>query len=119
LSSSLLAATGSTFFASPSNGANAGPVTAIGLYLENVINPFGGLSTNQNVISGLYGPGFTNFLACMGTFKDSVGNWAATTVLSKSVVRLYVNSTEVLAGTEIARLGSSSSSILAPLIISG
>ncbi|WP_290567500.1 MULTISPECIES: tail fiber domain-containing protein [unclassified Leclercia] len=102
-----------------SNGANAGPVTVIGLYLENVTNPFGGLATNQNVISGIHGPGSTNFQAGLGTFKDSSGNWAATTVLSKNGVRLYVNSTEVSAGTEIARFGPTSSSILAPLIITG
>ncbi|EQC3572147.1 tail fiber domain-containing protein [Escherichia coli] len=102
-----------------SNGSNAGPVTVIGLYLENVTNPFGGLATNQNVISGIHGPGSTNFQAGLGTFKDSSGNWAATTVLSKNGVRLYVNSTEVSAGTEIARFGPSSSSILAPLIITG
>lgn len=102
-----------------SNGANAGPVTVIGLYLENVTNPFGGLATNQNVISGIHGPGSTNFQAGLGTFKDSSGNWAATTVLSKNGVRLYVNSTEVSAGTEIARFGPSSSNILAPLIITG
>lgn len=102
-----------------SNGANAGPVTVIGLYLENVTNPFLGLATNQNVISGINGPGSTNFQVGIGTFKDSAGNLAATTVLSKNGVRLYVNSTESSAGTEIARFDQSSSRVLAPLTVTG
>ena len=102
-----------------SNGANAGPVTVIGLYLENVTNPFGGLATNQNVISGINGPGSTNYQAGTGIFRDGSGNLAATTILSKSGVRAYVNSTESAAGTEVARFGSVSSSIFAPLIVTG
>lgn len=102
-----------------SNGANTGPVTVIGLYLENVTNPFGGLATNQNVISGIYGPGSVNFQAGMGTFKDGSGNLAATTLLSKSGVRAYVNSTEVAAGTETARFGVSSSNIFNTLVVTG
>lgn len=102
-----------------SNGANAGPVTVTGLYLENVSNPFRGLATNQNQITGVYGPGSTNFQAGLGTFKDGSGNLAATTILSKSGVRAYVNSTESSAGTEVARFASASSMILAPLIVTG
>lgn len=102
-----------------SNGANAGPVTVIGLYLENVTNPFGGLATNQNVISGIYGPGSTNFQCGLGMFKDGSGNLAATTVLSKSGVRVYVNSTETSAGTEVARFAAASTQILETLSVTG
>ncbi len=102
-----------------SNGPNAGPLTVVGLYLENVTDPFGGLASNHNAISGIHGPGSANYQSGIGAFKDSAGNLAATTILSKSGVRAYVNSTESSAGTEVARFGAASSSILAPLIVTG